>query len=118
MNQIQQLSWFINELLCQATITSFFFFSDTVETSTNSHLSTTANSLQWPLFWQTSIYKLLLKPLYNGHFLLSPRTAQLRRGPTVLVHPFQRPLKNQIVTTADSSITDAVINNISILETI
>ena len=31
MNQIQQLSWFIDELLCKARITSFFFFSDTVE---------------------------------------------------------------------------------------
>ena len=101
MNQIQQLSWFIDELLCKATITSFFFFSDTVEplltvTSLqqpslyNSHyfgghpyinsclnLSTTGTSLQLHIVWQTSIYKLLLKPLYNGDFLLPPRTAPL-----------------------------------------
>ena len=51
----------------------------------NSHLSTTVTSLQWPplynsdlsttasFFGGQSIHWLLFNPLYNGHFLLSPR---------------------------------------------
>ena len=33
----------------------------------------TATSLQRPIFGRNSIHWLLFKPLYNGHFLLSPR---------------------------------------------
>ena len=64
MNQIQQLSWFIDELLCKATITSFFFSVIQLNLYKRPPLYI---SLQWPLFWRTSIYKLLLKPLYNSH---------------------------------------------------
>ena len=39
----------------------------------NSHLSTTAIPLQQPFFGGQSIHPLLFKPVYNNHFLLSPR---------------------------------------------
>ena len=49
----------------------------------NSHLCTMATTLQLPLFWRT-IHWLLFKPLYNGHFLLSPRWP-LWRGSIIIV---------------------------------
>ena len=61
----------------------------------NGHLSSTVTFPQWPLlhyghlsttaifFGRQSIRSLLFQPLYNGHFLLSPRWP-LQRGSTVI----------------------------------
>ena len=53
-------------------------------TFTNGHLSTTATSLQRPVFLADSpyMYWLLFQPLYDGYFVLSPRWP-LERGSTV-----------------------------------